>query len=504
MLQKATQNQDAESARLDTEIKKRAAEYLNGFQSVAAKEIEKGLDAKSGLQGRFRQAAHAMESQIRRYDTDKSQLALLSRHYLELRKDEKDYLLRSEDKYVANVHARLKEMERLIADSAIPDSDKKSLTEAMQAYDKAFAAMVTKDQEIDAATEKMRAATHAIEPLIADLVKEASTDMEKTADETYATAQRNARLALVVSICILGIGGFLAWLIGRAISRPIKALQQMTDRFGHGDLTVTTSIRQQDEIGQMAMSLTATVDRLNEVLQQVKLASTEVANGSQQLSDAAQGLSQSSSEQASAIQQTSAAMELMSGSIRQNNDNAQVTETISRQLAKDAVETGEAVLNAVNAMHEIATKISIIEEISRQTNLLALNAAIEAARAGDHGKGFAVVAAEVRKLAERSQGAAGEIGGLSSSSVSLAERAGSMLKHLVPEIQRTAQLVQEISTASREQSQSADQINRAIQSMDQTIQRNAGTSEEMAATSEELSAQADTLQSAVGFFKISE
>jgi methyl-accepting chemotaxis protein len=195
-------------------------------------------------------------------------------------------------------------------------------------------------------------------------------------------------------------------------------------------------------------------------------------------------------------------MEEMASSIRQNTDNATQTEKIAIKSAVDAREGGKAVNETVAAMKEIATKISIIEEIARQTNLLALNAAIEAARAGEHGKGFAVVASEVRKLAERSQSAAGEISGLSIRSVAIAEQAGEMLTKMVPDIQRTSELVQEITASSKEQDVGAEQINKAIQQLDQIIQQNASASEEMASTSEELSSQAGQLSDAISFFKV--
>jgi methyl-accepting chemotaxis protein len=194
----------------------------------------------------------------------------------------------------------------------------------------------------------------------------------------------------------------------------------------------------------------------------------------------------------------------MTANIRQNADNAIQTEKIATKAADDAQQGGDAVNQTVVAMKEIADKIMIIEEIARQTNLLALNAAIEAARAGEHGKGFAVVAAEVRKLAERSQIAAGEINELSTSSVDVAEKAGNVLNALVPDIRKTAELVQEISAASREQDAGAGQIAKSIQQLDAVIQQNASTSEEMASTSEELSGQSEQLAEIVSFFKVNE
>ncbi len=230
------------------------------------------------------------------------------------------------------------------------------------------------------------------------------------------------------------------------------------------------------------------------VLRDVKEVADNVTSASLQVSAAAQQISQGATEQAAAAEESSSSVDEMSSMIKQNADNAKETERIASQAASDADEGGRAVRQAVDAMQQIADKISIIEEIARQTNLLALNAAIEAARAGEHGKGFAVVAAEVRKLAERSQTAAAEISVLSGSSVEVSERAGQMLATMVPNIQKTANLIQEISAATIEQSSGTDQINQAMQQLDTVIQQNAGASEEMAATAEELSAQAESLQ----------
>jgi methyl-accepting chemotaxis protein len=197
-------------------------------------------------------------------------------------------------------------------------------------------------------------------------------------------------------------------------------------------------------------------------------------------------------------------MEQMAASVQQNADNARQTDKIASQSAQGARASGEAVRQTVSAMKEIAEKIGIIEEIARKTDLLALNAAVEAARAGEHGRGFAVVASEVRKLAERSQTAAAEISRLTAGGVQTAAGAGELISRLVPDIQKTAELVREIAAASAEQTTGANQVNTAIQQLDQVIQQNAASSEEMSSTAEELSSQAAVLQAAIGFFKINE
>ncbi|MES0335150.1 MAG: methyl-accepting chemotaxis protein [Candidatus Magnetobacterium sp. LHC-1] len=260
-------------------------------------------------------------------------------------------------------------------------------------------------------------------------------------------------------------------------------------------------VKERSEKDSLMQSLAQMVERLTDVVSKIQLAADEVTDGSMQLSTASQELSQGASEQASSVEEISASMQQMSANIKSNANNAFHTEKIAVKSSQSAKDSGEAVSKTVKAMKDIAEKITIIEEIARQTNLLALNAAIEAARAGEHGKGFAVVASEVRELAGRSQTAAAEINNLVSSSVDVSEKSGEMLKALVPDIQKTAELVQEISSSSAEQNSGADQINKAIQQLDQVIQQNAAAAEEMSTTSEELSAQAEQMQNTIGFFK---
>ena len=309
-------------------------------------------------------------------------------------------------------------------------------------------------------------------------------------------------MSLITLAFALVLGLLAAYFLTRAITRPVNLGVTFAKRMSQGDFTRTLEIDQKDEIGVLAAALNNMVIKLREVVAEVGDATDNVAAGSEELSASAESLSQGATEQAASIEEVSSSMEQMASNISQNAENAKETDGLANKAAADAKGTGQAVTQTVDAMRTIAEKISIIEEIARQTNLLALNAAIEAARAGEHGKGFAVVAAEVRKLAERSGTAAGEISELSSSSMAVAEKAGEMLAALVPDIERTAALVQEISAASNEQNAGAVQVNQAIAQLDTVIQQNASASEEMASTSEELSAQGQQLQATMSFFNV--
>ncbi len=322
-------------------------------------------------------------------------------------------------------------------------------------------------------------------------------------DEVMLAEASSTRLGVILmSAAAVPLGVLFAWIIARGVIGPMRKGYMLAEAIADGDLTADADVDQKDEVGQMVGALREMAQKLREVIGEVQGAGDNVASGSEELSASSESLSQGASEQAASVEEVSSSMEEMAAGIRQNADNAKQTEAIAAKAAEDTQEGGEAVVKTMAAMKEIAEKITIIEEIARQTNLLALNAAIEAARAGEHGKGFAVVAAEVRKLAERSGHAANEIRELSSSSVDIAEKAGGMLQRIVPDIRKTAQLVQEIAAASNEQDAGAAQINKAIQQLDQVVQQNAAASEEMASTSEELSSQAEQLMSSIAFFRV--
>ncbi|MBF0140493.1 MAG: methyl-accepting chemotaxis protein [Magnetococcales bacterium] len=595
MLKASLASQDTSSAQLDEQIKIKAGEYLTAFLNMAQREIEAGVDHQSGLQGKFRESAHALEKLIKNYDTEEiyvsllqlrraekdfqlqrnpKHIALLEEHfkqftdkvsrstlseeikkelttkgeqylssfkaftvlppdnsiegsekvrsiahdieailktryipglakiYLEIRKDEKDYLLRGDAKYSDSVVKKTEFLIKQFNAFTIADSDRGTLVNTSTQYLNTFQTLVAKKKENIESLGKMEDAVRAFEPVVDGITKESSSDLESLVAAATSTAQANIRLAMAISAITFIVGFFLSFFISKNITGPLNALYRMTQEFGRGDLTVTTDIRQNDEVGLMASGLAETMGKLREIIGQITVAATEVHQGSQQLSDAAQGLAQSATVQASSLETTMLAMKEMTGSCQLNTDSSNTTQTLAMKASHDAAAGGKAVNEAVLAMKEIASKISIIEEIARQTNLLALNAAIEAARAGEHGKGFAVVAAEVRKLAERSQVAAGEISQLSSSSVQISEQAGTIIGKLVPDIQETAERIRGIAECSRQQREGIAQIEKSVQNLDTVVQQNAGTSEELAATSEEMSAQADLMNQSVSFFKI--
>ncbi len=318
------------------------------------------------------------------------------------------------------------------------------------------------------------------------------------------------RMLLVLLALSIAAAVLVSVLVTRTITRPIRGTAGIMVRLASGDLALAGSdsdaarrlAARNDEIGDLGRSMAGLRDKLVEVAAGMRAASDEVAGGSSQLSQTAQALSQGTTEQAASIQELSASVEQLAATVKQNADNTAQADALARRVAQSADSSGRAVQETVASMGEIASRVSVIEEIARQTNLLALNAAIEAARAGEAGKGFAVVATEVRKLAENSQKAAAQINDLSRSSMAVAEEAGRLLAELVPDIKKTAELIQEIAAASSEQAGGAEQISKGVSQMDTVVEQNAAASEQLASTAEELNAQAVLLAERVSFFRL--
>jgi len=391
------------------------------------------------------------------------------------------------------------------------EAGKKLLDNFATAYSKV---VTYQDEEFKLAeTDKAKANEHSHDghKIVNDALAAMSAYVDNTkkqmAEQAVQSKEEGSHaqsLLLTLIAASLAIAIAAAIWISLNISRSLSRAVGLAGAVANGDLTQTIPSASNDEVGDLIRSLNLMVEKLRQIVAEALTAAQNVSAGSQELSASAEQLSQGATEQASSAEEASSSMEEMASNVKQNADNANQTEKIAAQSARDAESSGAAVGRAVHAMQTIAEKITIVQEIARQTDLLALNAAVEAARAGEHGKGFAVVASEVRKLAERSQAAAAEIGTLSTDTVKVAKEAGEMLAKLVPDIKKTAELVVEITAACREQDVGSAQINQAIQQLDKVGQQNASASEEVSSTSEELASQAEQLQSTISFFHIDE
>ena len=438
---------------------------------------------------------------------------------LELRRFEKDTELNMDDPQVRNDYAakwreQRQKIRELLADFEkyqLPSEDRqavKSMNEDLDSYEGGYTKVLNlieqgklrTPQEANQTITQYKDSIHRLEGFASDLTNRHSEVLVPLVEQI---AKTTTTTIVIFSIAAIFVSIIITLVISRGISKPIQEVVSVVETISSGDLTKSVTVDRSDEIGRLLAAMARMTGKLNEMIGEVRMGAGSVSTAATQVASSASSVSQGTSEQAAAVEQVTSSMEQMNASITQNAENSRKMEQMARKGAQDATQSGQAVLEAVSAMKSIAEKIAVIEEIAYQTNMLALNAAIEAARAGEHGRGFAVVAGEVRNLAERCRTAAQEIGGLAASNVQIAERSGGLLNELVPAIQKTADLVQEVAATSGEQAAGVSQINRAIGQVGLVTQRNAAGAEELSSTAEELASQAEALQDMISFFRVS-
>lgn len=499
-LERLTQLSPSEESRQHIQLLKgKVKAYQDGFIELVENKKQSGLDSNSGLQGSLRGAVHDVEELVKNEKKDRLMVSMLM-----MRRHEKDFLMRGSQKYINSMLKRKEEFLGILKSISLSQKHKVEIEALMDVYHEDFNKLASNMLLAKEIQKKFTVAVHGMEDTLTILKLETEQILQKNS-EGYHEVSKNLQqqfgmILMFFAICVAALMLVVIRSILRQLGADPGVVKILAEKISKGDLSLDLAEHERTKsIGVYGAMLTMR-EKLIDVVQQIQGNSEQISSASSQVSSTANALSGASSEQAASVEQTSSSVEQMGASISQNSENSKMTDKIASDSAHAAQEGGEAVASTVKAMMQIAEKITIIEDIAYQTNMLALNAAIEAARAGEHGKGFAVVAAEVRKLAERSQVASSEIGELTTESVKVAEKAGLLLERMVPDITKTAELVQEITAASEEQSSGVEQITSAMQQLDKVTQQNAAGSEELAATAEELRTQSETLQQVVSFF----
>ena len=470
--------------------------YKNTFLKVVTNTKKQGYK-DWGLIGDLRKSIHYIEKDIETLQLNDNYKILM----LALRRIEKDYLLRKDLSYQEKFHNKIDAFKSLVlSDYNLSDEKKQSITSYLNEYQTNFDLVVSLDIETGLnENEGLIGSLHSIVSYIDPIILKFNNTLEKVIIEGMMKI-RKTLLIIVILIIVFSVSTiyYISKIITNQLGTEPSDLETIAERIANGDLGIeinTNSIGVLASMQKMATQLRNVINNINTGADQIVTASEENSSSSQQLSEGA-------NEQAASIEEVSATVEQIAANIQSNANNASETENISRNAFEGVQNVSKASKESMTSIKDIAEKINIINDIALQTNILALNAAVEAARAGEHGKGFAVVAAEVRKLAERSKDAAKEIVDLAAKSVKATEDASALLEKILPDIEKTSMLIQEISASSAEQRNGADQINNAIQQLNIITQQNSASSEQLASNSEELYSQADGLRSLIKFFKI--
>jgi methyl-accepting chemotaxis protein len=486
-----------------------------GFGLIVALLISMGLSGYLGLEAITRETLKVLNGDAKIVTLS----ARVKSTTLELRRFEKDTELNMDEPqvridYVSKWRAQQQKLHDVLAelDKFQLTAEDKLAVQSMRAdmviYEGGFTKVLGMieqgklhtPQECNQTISQYKDSIHRLEDTATEITNRHAEVLVPMVEEI---AKTTVSTLVVFSVVAIFVSILITLVISRGITKPIQEVVEVVENISAGDLTKSINADRGDEIGRLLGAMAKMTGKLNEMIGEVRMGAGSVSTAAAQVASSASIVSQGTSEQAAAVEQVTSSMEEMSASVTQNAENSRKMEQTARKGAQDAGQSGQAVQESVSAMKLIAEKIAVIEEIAYQTNMLALNAAIEAARAGEHGRGFAVVAGEVRNLAERCRTAAQEIGGLATANVQIAERSGGLLAELVPAIQKTADLVQEVAATSREQAAGVSQINGAISQVGIVTQRNAAGAEELSSTAEELASQAEALQDMISFFRVS-